>query len=314
MRTPRKPNVFKYSNYRTFLADSFTFRKKNDRSFTTRVYAQLAGLKSHVFLHEVIAGKRNLSENSMRKVIAPFDPTPAQAEYFYHLVGFNQAPEEYEKNIHYAAMIQQQKKAQSKTLTASQYIYYSHWYNSVVRAMVTLANYRNDPEWIGKQITPNLTAGQVNKAIRLLLKLGLLHREADGRLVQDTSRLEIDPDVSTLSIRNFNRNMIELGKEAIERFSPEEREVSGITIGVSHEGYARIKEMVRRFQDEVIEFVNGEEKKVERICQLNFQLFPFTPRQEAGAETPPAATAPAGETKIEETHENKPETGSDPAR
>lgn len=74
--------------------------------------------------------------------------------------------------------------------------------------------------------------------------------------------------------------MIALGGEAIERFAQDLREVSGMTIGVSQEGYNAVKEMVRDFKAEVADFVNKENKPVEIVGQLNFQLFPLTKNAE----------------------------------
>ena len=85
----------------------------------------------------------------------------------------------------------------------------------------------------------------------------------------------MDPDVTSLAIRNFNRSMIELGKEAIERFGQEEREVSGITINVTKEVYKHVKDMVRVFKKEVADYVNNEKKDSDIVGQLNFQLFPL---------------------------------------
>jgi uncharacterized protein (TIGR02147 family) len=49
--------VYKYIDYRRYLADYYADRKKHQRYFSYRFFAGQAGVKSPVFLKQVIDGK-----------------------------------------------------------------------------------------------------------------------------------------------------------------------------------------------------------------------------------------------------------------
>ena len=252
---PKKqgPIIFKYNDYRKFLKELFEFRKKSNRHFTFRHFSKKSGLASPSALKEVIEGKKNLSNKSILQFAIGFDLNKGETEYFTNLVYFNQAKAEKEKNQYYQELLKLQQVRRGKTLTASQYQYYSNWYNSAIRELVVTQGFKNDLDWIANTLVPGIKPSEAKKAIELLVELGLLIKEADGTLKQASAKLEVDPDVSTLSIRNFNRSMIDLGKAAIEEIQQEKREVSGLTLGLSKACAQEIKEMVRDFKKRIVE-------------------------------------------------------------
>ena len=279
---PKKqgPVIFQYSDYRKYLKDLFEFRRKLNRQFTHRFFSKKAGFGSPSILKEVADGKKNLTDQSARQFAVGFDLNKAETEFFLHLVLFNQAGSEGEKNKAYQLLSKFQQVRHGRVLTASQYRYYSDWFNGAIRELAGLPGFKEDPEWIAGRLTPSITPAEAKRSVELLVELGLLIRQADGTLKQESPKLEVDPDVTTLSIRNFNRSMIELGKEAIERFPQGEREVSGLTLGVSKECAREIKEMVREFKKKILDVAVADVRPAEGVHQLNFQFFPLT-REEA---------------------------------
>jgi uncharacterized protein (TIGR02147 family) len=241
-----------------------------------------AGLSSPSALKEVMDGKKNLTHKSIHQFAAGFGLNKSETEYFTSLVYFNQSTTEQEKNRYYQELLRRQQVKKSKTLTSQQYEYYSNWYNSAIRELVATKEFKNESEWIARRLTPSISSADAGKAIDLLIKLGLLVRQEDGTLKQETPKLEIDPDVSTLSIRNFNRSMIDLGKGAIERFPQETREVSGLTLGVSKECAMEIKNMVREFKKHLLNYAVNDPRSAEEVYQVNFQMFPLTGLKEGG--------------------------------
>lgn len=277
MRTIKDtPSVFQYNDYRILLKDLFQFHQKRNRHFTFRFFSQKAGLSSPSALKEVMDNKKNLTQRSILQFAIGFNLNKSETDYFTSLVYFNQAEAEDEKNRYYKELMRLQQNHKGKTLTASQYEYYSNWYNSAIRELACIKGFKDDPDWIAEKLVPAIKPSEAKKAIELLTSIGLLTRQQDGTLKQDTPKLEVDADVTGLSIRNFNRNMIQLGAEAIERFDKDEREVSGLTLGISRECGQEIKNMVREFKKQVLNYAVNDARTADTVYQLNFQLFPMT--------------------------------------
>ncbi len=273
-----KPNSLRYTDYRQFLRDCFIYKKKSSEGYSFRRYAADAGFSSPSLLREIIDGKKNIPEKNMAKFVSPFSLSRRQLAFFKELVLFNQAGDEETKNSHFSQMVRMQNIPDTRTLSARQYLYYSNWFNSAIREMAGLRDFRPDPEWIASSLLPEITPAKARRALELLKEIGLL-KEENGKFVQTSKVVRCDPNVSNLSIRNFNREMIERGKEAVSKFDPSEREISALTLGLSEKKYNAVRRKIRDFNNELLRFVSGEDgendSENELVCQLNIQLFPL---------------------------------------
>ena len=72
----------------------------------------------------------------------------------------------------------------------------------------------------------------------------------------------------------MHRQMSELATPALD-LPKEERNFSGVTMGVSRESYARIVDVLNECRKKIIA-IAGEENNVEQVYRVNLQLFPLT--------------------------------------
>ena len=87
----KEPDILQYTNYRVFLRDYYDFKKKTSPAFSLRFFANKAGLSSHAHLKLAIDGKRNITKNTVVKLITGIQLDTKRAENFECLVFFNQA-------------------------------------------------------------------------------------------------------------------------------------------------------------------------------------------------------------------------------
>ena len=81
-QTMRKPLVFEYLDYRSFLKDMYAYRKRRDPVFSYRYFSGKAGFASPNFLKLVIDGQRNLSHTSMLKIAKGFGLKGNEMEFY----------------------------------------------------------------------------------------------------------------------------------------------------------------------------------------------------------------------------------------
>jgi uncharacterized protein (TIGR02147 family) len=271
----KNPDIFSYTDYRKYLKDIFEYSKKQNRKFSYRYFCRQTGYRSSAILKEVMDGKRKLPWKRIRDFAKPFGLKEGETAYFEKLVLFNDAKDNLKKNIYFGELVKMRCKTRTKMITHKDAAFYSAWFNSAIRELVSLREFKEDPAWVSKKLVPNVTTIQARNALRLLLELGMVKRDESGKLVQGPSKLDVDPDMMVPAVKNFSRAMIELSWEAVERFKPEEREISGLTLALSKECYAKLREMVRKFQDDVMNHVCNEKANSEVVCRLNTELFPL---------------------------------------
>src|SRR3989338_9919808 len=87
----KKPNIFEYDNYRSFLKDLYALLKQEKSAFSFRFFSRQAGFRSPNFLKLVMEGKRNLSPESIEKFAKGLKLNKNEADFFRRLVLLNQA-------------------------------------------------------------------------------------------------------------------------------------------------------------------------------------------------------------------------------
>jgi uncharacterized protein (TIGR02147 family) len=278
--------IYNYTDYRFFLKDYYSHQKKITRSFSFRYFAAKAGVSASV-LKDIMAGRRRLSLAVMQKYAAAMNLTPKETEYFGAVVQFVNGISNDEKNLHFTRMLRLRGKSAIKFIDEGQYEFFRRWYNSALREMVALSDFREDYGWIAKRCIPRITAAQAKKSIEVMLQLGILRRNKQGKLEPADAVISSEYEMKSFVLRNFHTEMLGLAKEALERFEPHEREISSLTLGLSQKCFDRIKERIRTFKQELLTMVIDDTADSETVCQCNFQLFPLMekkPEKRGGAQ------------------------------
>jgi uncharacterized protein (TIGR02147 family) len=128
------------------------------------------------------------------------------------------------------------------------------------------------------------------KAVKQLLKLGLISEVPDGSLQQADTFISTGDEVDSFLIKTFHQTMITLAGESLDRFPKELRDVSSVTMSISNECFDLIKGEIQLFRKRILEMVKVD-KTPENVYQLNFQFFPLTKKND---------NSPNGEVQNEE--------------
>jgi uncharacterized protein (TIGR02147 family) len=267
--------IFTYIDYRRFLSDFYQEKKRTGRHFSYRYFARRAGFASPVFLKLVIEGKRNLSRAMIPRYCTALGLNPKQSCFFEHLVLFNQAKTSIEKQEHYAVMVSMIGKVAERQVEVDQYGYFSHWYTPVILELACRNGFTGDGEALAAMLLPPIKPKEARASVDLLLRLKLIERNDDGTLRRTNAALHGGAEVAVLSLRSFNRQMVERALHAIDALPTDQRHASGVTAGISMRTYNVIEAEIEAFKDRIIAIANNDEGS-DCVCQLNIQLFPLS--------------------------------------
>ncbi len=167
------------------------------------------------------------------------------------------------------------KEAKIVTLDATQYEFYEKWYYTVIREILAFFPVKDDFSELASRIIPSITESEARKAVETLEHLGLISKDADGFYRQSNPLIMADRDASSLAVDNFIISNIDLAREAVDRFSKEERKLSATTISVSKETYKKIIDELREFRRHIMTLAQNDPNP-ERTYQFNFQVFPVS--------------------------------------
>lgn len=271
----KEPQVFEYDNYRAYLKDYYCFQKFKNTAYSLRVFSRQAGYRSASFFKMVMDGQRDLTEDGIENFSRALKLTNSESEFFRNLVHFNQA-ETIESKQRFAHEMTRSKTFEKlRPLTRTKFQYLSHWYNVAIRELITLDGFREDNDWIASMLIPAITPQQAANAIRLLSELGLIARNAEGKLVQTEADIVSGDEVISNSIAQFHREMILRGREAIDVFEKKDRQIAAVTIAVDEATQEKVHELARKFRKDLLALAH-QPKATSQIMQINVQLFPLS--------------------------------------
>ena len=90
-----------------------------------------------------------------------------------------------------------------------------------------------------------------------------------------TGRLTDDTSVQTMNVMGFQRVMVDMGKEAFDRFPTDQLDMSSLTLSISETTYKEMKEEIAAFRRGLLRKAENDSAP-DRVYQLNYQLFPLT--------------------------------------
>ncbi|MBR2898419.1 MAG: TIGR02147 family protein [Fibrobacter sp.] len=264
--------IVEYSDFRQYMLDYYEERKRRS-VFSWREFSKIAGFSSSSYMKVVCDGKSKLSRIGVERTGAAMGLVGFEMEYFRAMVEFGQAATEEKKKAAYENMLAIAKIHKVRVLEGDLFEFYDSWQNPVVRELAPLMPGATPGE-IAKKCYPEMTAAEVQQSLNFLTKAGLLKKAGDSAFVQAETSITGTPDATRLALRGMHRQMSKLATPALD-LPVEQRNFSGVTMGVSRESYERIVKVLDECRRQIIA-IAADDKNIDQVYRLNLQLFPLT--------------------------------------
>ena len=272
-------NVYAYYNYRKYLQDYYEYRKSVQRYFSYRSFAKKAGYSSSGLYLDLIRGRKSLTPQMLPKFIAALGLNERESRYFTLMVDFTHATTPASKQQIFDQMSALLPRT-VKTLTKNQQEYYSKWYYVAVREALSVLDINgSNIQELALFLNPKITLPQAKQSIQLLLDLGLIELAEDGFYRSVNKTISSGREIAPIFGHQFQKQMIDLAKGALDHYSTERRNVSCTTMSVSAEGLERIINKIDVFRKEVLDIVRSDSGET-MVCELNVQFFPLSKERE----------------------------------
>jgi len=272
----RATYIFSFMDYREYIKAVSDHLKMTKSQFSQRYFARLAGFGSPSYLNMVIKGQRKITLPSVFKFAIAFKLNKKETAYFEALVNYNNAHSEREKERYFLQMIALRPRAILQGIEKDQFEYLTHPYYVVLREMVALPNFQEDPQWIAEHLREQVKVSEVKNALLVLERLKLLVRDKRGLLRHSGTSLEGPVNIPSVQILNYHRQMLSASKEALMAAPYDEWDAICKTIPIPKRLLPQVSEILRRSFDEITDLVNQSGADYHEVFQVNTQIFPFT--------------------------------------
>jgi uncharacterized protein (TIGR02147 family) len=265
--------IFSVSDYRDFLLHYYEMRKENNPAFSYRVMGDKLGIDASQ-LNRILHKKQHLPSRCVPLIKELTELKGRSSEYFDLIYAASKSKSSSKKQdlVQKASAL---KDVQRIELHQEQVQFLSEWWNVVVRAILEVTQGASDASYIARHLQPELSTAQVKKSLDLLLQLGLVERVSSERLKLTENHLTVGGAEKAQAVREFQKQVMQLGAESLWSVPLEERDISTLTLAVDQECTEDIKRMVKEFRRTIQRRVE-DVAKPERIMQLNVSYFPVS--------------------------------------
>src|SRR5688500_5434750 len=240
------PDVFRFRDYRAYLRALYAHKKQNEYGFSLRAFSKHAGLRSSNYLKLVMDGDRSLTADAASKFAGACGLKGQAADYFCELVTFNQAKSAEERERVYARLRRFRRYREVYRLDGAQEAYHSEWFIPAVRELAGRSDFRDDAKWIAKTLSPSISPRDAQRALDVLLELGLLVRGDEGAVAQAEPLVQTPEGPLSHHVASFHRTMMERAAEALDRVPRDEREIASLTLLVEQARLPELKQKLER--------------------------------------------------------------------
>lgn len=269
-------NIYNYTDYQKYLKEWYEFKKNQPEGFSYRTMNDVMGFTSPNYLKLIIDGDRHVGRSSIKKIVDGLQLSKLEGEYFSYLVFFAKAKNHVDRNFYYGQIARIRNSKIIGEITNDKYIYYDSWYNPIIRELVVgkVKNKINYSE-LAREVHPSIHHKQAKKAVELLEDLGFITVDDAGVFHHASPLINTVNELNSCALKLYHSKMIELGKESINNQPSDKREISAATLRVSEKGFSRIKKRIQEFREELLHIAQ-EDTDVDRVAQINMQLFPVS--------------------------------------
>jgi uncharacterized protein (TIGR02147 family) len=265
--------VFDYLDYRDLLKDAYEARKAESSLFSYRIMADILGLDAGN-LFRVLQKDLHLPARCQPRALEFLGTSGRSAEYVLILMAYGRERGRKARQELLDKAIALRDVA-CRELAGEELAFFRDWWVVATRCIVEVDG-RAQPSEIAARLRPAVPESEVKYALDLLQKLGLAKKAVNGGLVLTEAHLTATGKEKVQALWHFQKQILHLAGESLERFPKEERDVSTITFAVDAQASFEIREMLRECRRQIQKRID-ESRHPDRVMQLAMAFFPLAP-------------------------------------
>lgn len=268
-------SLYTYYDYRKYISDYYHDKKSHNANYSFRYIAGKIGV-DHALIVKIMQGERHISSRKIGDFAELLGLSERQTAYFRLLVAFSKSKND-EDSRHWFEKILEFSDIPEKKIDSNQYAFYRSWYIAAVREILNICTFNDDYRWLSGVVQPSISVVEAKKAVRLLLELGMIRRDAEGYVHLTDQFVTTGDNWHSFAIRAYQKEACTLAAQALDNIPKEERDISTVTLSLNDDGLRRISESLAAFRREIID-IAASCTSVNRAFQVNLQVFPVSAR------------------------------------
>jgi uncharacterized protein (TIGR02147 family) len=247
------------------LVQEYRHAKARNPSFSQRAFAKRLGLSSGA-MSSIFNGKRKISKQMALRLLESLGADPVQKDQVMLEFG--------PKNSTSSPIKRSTKERQ---LSMDQFEIIADGIHFSLLCLMETKDFESCPKYMAKRLGKSIK--EVKTALKRLERLQLLTLDKEGNYTYQPVELTSPDEIISSSLKQSHVESMQDAKESLFRDPISSRDFTSQTIAISTEKIGQAKELIRRFNDELAELMDGKKSESDHkneVYKINIQFFPMT--------------------------------------
>ena len=265
-------NIFDFTRFRKYLAEYQERRQASEPTFSRTEFCNLLGLpNTRSYFNDVVQGKR-VTDNMRERFINVIGLKGNEAKYFEAMIDFDQGKTAEVREQAFDAMMRLNKTPQA-IVDPDSYEFFGNWYNSIVYAILEVMDVADDVSELASKIFPPVSEKKLLASLELMKKMNLVRKDERGFWKPTKDSLATVQQSKSRMILQFQKQCLELSKQALESAGKESRDMTTFTFAVSKKAQKQVESAAEKFKAQVRRIVAVDTEKPEVVEHVNLHVF-----------------------------------------
>lgn len=239
-----------------WLQREYRSRRSRNARFSIRSFAKQIAIDPSS-LSQIMAGKRNVSNEMAAKITGRIGITPLDREIVF-------SDSQQNGNL--------KNETEYKQIEFDKYLLIAEWYHFAILELTSVTAFQSNEEWIANQL--NLPLRTVKDAIQRLERLGFLNTLGLKWKKTHAFMTNEGPQKTSSPQKILQRQIIQMAGEAIDGYEPHEKDITSITFAIDESKIEDAKKLIKQFRRKMAALL--EQGQQTRVYHLGVQLYPVS--------------------------------------
>lgn len=265
-------NIYDFTRFRKYLAEYQERRQAAEPTFSRTEFCNLLGLpNTRSYFNDVVQGKR-VTDNMRERFINVIGLKGNEAKYFEAMIDFDQSKTAEVRDQAFDTMMHLNKTPQA-IVDPDSYEFFGNWYNSTVYAILEVMDITDDVSELAAKIFPPVSEKKLQASLELMKKMSLIRRDERGFWKPTKDSLATVQQSKSQMVLQFQKQCLELSKQALESAGKESRDMTTFTFSVSKKAQKQVETAAEKFKAQIRRIVTADTEKPEIVEHINLHVF-----------------------------------------
>ena len=265
--------IQEFDSYRGYLKSVLAERIARNPAYSLRSFAKQLDLSSST-LCEVLKGSKNLSEEMALHVANRLGLDESESDYLRLSVLLMRTKRAKIKKEVQERLEEFQLNRHVDPLSEDRFKAISDWYHFGILSATELDDFDSSVRFLSERLGIQLIEAEV--AVERLVRLGMLARNADGKLKRTKAILRVAASGPSEALRSFHRQMLNKAIDSLESQGPSEKVIGTETLCLDPSRVEDYRKAAETFFEKIIQLGNRPGAQKKEVYHLGVHLFRLT--------------------------------------